>query len=260
MQPKASRSGSRRLVQLKPPPRRFEKLDLPTVEVAVDSLFRVSRFNSGEPYFGRTAGNRFDDRARVKRRRFGTCYCGTDLEVAVAETILHDEMPKRGSFKIAWSEFANRYLVRFTGRKLILANLTGASLKMLAGDGSISTLIPYRLPQLWSMAIHTHPAKVDGILYMSRHVNDKQAAVIYDRARSELRLASYTPLLKARDIRRVIADLKISFEYRRGWRMRFHSVGQVCAFVVCLRMLPHCSRDKVKKGWPLCSVLGRMVD
>jgi hypothetical protein len=159
------------------------------------------------------AGNRFDDRSPVKSKRFGTCYCGLDLEVAIAETILHDEMPDRGHFKIAYSEFSNRHLVRFAGDKLVLANLTGASLKSLAGDGSMSTIMPYRLPQLWSMAIHRHPSNVDGIIYMSRHVNDKKAVVIFDRARGKINSAVHTSLPMVRGALATVVGLRISFNY-----------------------------------------------
>jgi hypothetical protein len=201
------------MVHLKPPSRAFNKLALPTVEVAVGRLFRISRFSSGEPFFGRSAGNRLDDRSPVKSKRFGTCYCGLDLEVAIAETILHDEMPDRGHFKIAYSEFSNRHLVRFAGDKLVLANLTGASLKSLAGDGSMSTIMPYRLPQLWSMAIHRHPSNVDGIIYMSRHVNDKKAVVIFDRARGKINSAVHTSLPMVRGALATVVGLRISFNY-----------------------------------------------
>lgn len=53
----------------------------------VSKLYRISRYSSGEPYFGRTGANRFDDPTRAKARRFGTCYLGLSLEVAIAETM-----------------------------------------------------------------------------------------------------------------------------------------------------------------------------
>jgi len=66
---------------------------------------------------------------------------------------------------------------------LQLANLTGAHLKRLGADGSLSTLLPYDLPQAWSLAVHNHPAKVDGFLYVSRHLNNECAVVVFSRAR-----------------------------------------------------------------------------
>jgi len=94
---------------LKPPPRNLRELDLATVAIRAVDLFRISRYVTGEPYFGRTKANRFDDPRRTKKQRFGTCYCGLDLETAIAETLLHDEMPVRGNFKLSFSHFA-RYM------------------------------------------------------------------------------------------------------------------------------------------------------
>ncbi len=125
---------------LKPPPRNLRELDLATVGVPAAGLFRISKFPSGEPYFGRAGANRFDDPTRTKRRRFGTCYCGLDLETAIAETLLHDEMPVRGAFKLSFTHFESHQLVGFKGEELILADLTGAPLKTMGGDGSLSTV------------------------------------------------------------------------------------------------------------------------
>ena len=136
---------------LKSPPSNLGSIPLTTKTVSVSGLYRVTRFSSGEPFFGHSAANRFDDRSRPKKRRFGTCYCGFDLETAIAETVLHDEMPVKGKFSVPYGDFAARHLVRFKGTSLVLANLTGSALKTLVGDGSLSTVMPYDLPQLWAM-------------------------------------------------------------------------------------------------------------
>lgn len=201
-------------MSLKPPPRALASLSLPTQTLAASKLFRVSRFASGEPFFGRTASNRFDDRSAPKSRRFGTCYCGLDLPTALAETLLHDEIAVRGGFSLPWGELASRQLVRFRGgASLVLADLTGVALKTLGGDGSLSTVTPYRLPQAWAMAVHRHPQQVDGILYMSRHLNDRQAVVLFDRAAAKLGTAAFTPLPRARRVMEAVAGLRISFDY-----------------------------------------------
>jgi hypothetical protein len=200
-------------VALEPPPRNFKSLPLGTKSVAVSRLYRLSRFVSGEPYFGRSAGNRFDDRSRPKAKRFGTCYCGFDLSTAIAETLLHDDLPVDGKFSVSYADFASRQLVRFKGATLVLADLTGASLKTLGGDGALSTTMPYRLPQLWAMAVHRHPQGVDGIYYISRHLNDRPAVAVFNRAAAKLGAAAYTSLSKARGALAAIAELHISFDY-----------------------------------------------
>jgi hypothetical protein len=179
----------------------------------VKDLYRISRYSSGEPYFGKTANNRFDDRSTPKKGRFGTCYFGLDLETAIAETVLHDEMPVKGTFSIAYTEIESRYLVRFKRGSLVLANLTGIPLKTLGGHGSLSTIIPYDLPQRWAMAVHRHPQCVDGIYYMSRHLNDRPAVVVFERAKSRLAGASAEELPRVSEIMRAVAALRISFVY-----------------------------------------------
>jgi RES domain len=129
------------------PPRNLAAISIRTVQVSPSRLYRISRFASGEPFFGRSASNRFDDPSRVESRRFGTCCLGLSLEVAIAETILHDEMPVRGRFEIAAQEIESRHCVRFRGEPLTLVDLTGPSLKALIGTGAISTTMPYDVPQ-----------------------------------------------------------------------------------------------------------------
>jgi hypothetical protein len=196
---------------LKPPPRRLRELDLATVTIPAENLFRISRFSSGEPFFGRTTANRFDDPTRVKKRRFGTCYCGLDLETAIAETLLHDEMPVRGNFRLSFSHFESHQLVAFKGGELILADLTGAQLKTIGGDGSLSTVVPYTVPQRWALAVHRHPQSVDGIRYVARHLNDRYAIVVFDRASSKIGAARYMPLPTAPGINDALALLHVSF-------------------------------------------------
>lgn len=201
-------------MQLQPPSRKLGSLTLQTKTVQVSRLYRISRHSTGEPFFGQSTANRFDDPLRTVSKRYGTCYCGLDLDTAIAETILHDELAVRGQFAISFSDFSSRHLVRFTGGALVLADLTGPSLKTLGGDGSISTIVPYRLPQLWSRAVHRHPSVVDGIYYISRHLNDRPAVVIFDRARHKLIAATYTPLPRVRAaMNAVVPRLHISFQY-----------------------------------------------
>ncbi len=198
---------------LLPPSRSLKTFPLPTRDIEVAKLHRISRYSSGEPFFGSSGGNRFDDGSRVKSRRYGTCYCGFNLQTAIAETVLHDEVPVRGVFAISLSDFSARYHVRFKGGTLHLADLTGAALKTLGGDGAISTITPYKLPQKWSRAVHRHPDLVDGIYYISRQLNDQPAVAIFDRARHKITAATYAPLSKAKNVFVAATDLKISFQY-----------------------------------------------
>lgn len=198
---------------LHPPPRNLGRLVLQTKTVPISSLYRISGHASGEPYFGTAAANRFDDRTRARKARFGTCYCGFDIETATAETLLHDELPKAGKFRLSNSLFESKHLVRFEGFDLVLADLTGVALKLVGGDGAISTTTPYALPQLWAMNVHRHSQKVDGIYYVSRHLNDRFAVAVFSRAKSKFTDAKHTPLHSVFGVSSVITTLGMNFPY-----------------------------------------------
>ncbi|HRO59095.1 MAG TPA: RES family NAD+ phosphorylase [Burkholderiaceae bacterium] len=162
----------------------------------MNELVRVSHYLTGEPHFGRGANSRFDDPRKSPRSGYGTCYLATDLTVAIAETLLHDEAPMRNGFHIAETEVLERHVIRFSGTaSLVLADLAGPALKALVGSSELSTVVPYDIPQAWGLALHRHPQKVDGLLYMSRHVNDRKAIVVFGRAAAKLAGATSRPLI-----------------------------------------------------------------
>jgi len=113
-------------------------------------------------------------------------------------------MPVRGRFGVAQSDFESRQMVRFpAGSMLKLADFTRAALKVLVGDSSISTVMPYDLPQQRAAAVHTHPDQVDGICYVSRQLNDRKAVVVFDRAMGKLGAAAHYRLCGWTGLRRL---------------------------------------------------------
>jgi hypothetical protein len=166
------------------PPPDFSTLPLTSLSIDPAKLYRSSRHDSGEPYFGCSGLNRFDDPSPPDAGRYSTCYFGFDVATAVAETVLHDEEPVGGRFLVARSDFDSRCLVRLTGvAPLKVANMTGAMLKICGGNAALSAVLPYDVPQQWSKAIHDHPGGFDGFQYMSRHLNDRKAVVLFSRRR-----------------------------------------------------------------------------
>ena len=182
---------------------------LQTVRIDPSILFRVSGHATGEPYFGAWNRNRFDDPNPDPGSRFGTCYLGSSLAVAVDETILHDLKAVRGKFAVALALIMARYVIRFTGEPLLLANLAGNALRRLGGHAGLTGATSYTTPKRWSAAIHGHLDRVDGLLYMSRHLNDERAVVLFDRARGKLRMHGVTPLHQHLDFGQVATDLAI---------------------------------------------------
>jgi hypothetical protein len=195
------------------PAANFSDLQLRVEELAASDLIRISRRDTGEPFFGKTGGNRFDDPRRhlPPPKRFGACYCGETFDCAIAETLLHDApLDVDGEFTLPKEEF-NRFVIRFkdTAKPLRIANITGRFLKTLGGDNAISATMDYILTQAWSLAIFNHTAKVDGFRYVSRHINTDMAIVLFDRTKRRLHMESATPLLSVPEARASIAALGI---------------------------------------------------
>lgn len=169
------------MARLLPPGANFSKLPLDIQLLNPSVLYRVSTHDTGEPYFGRSRGNRFDDPEAKKVNRFGTCYLGLNLTVAIAESLLHNAEPENGRFEVPMSAIDARYVFRFSGPALRLANITGTPLLLLNGNGEISGTTDYTLTHKWARAVYDHPEQVDGFLYMSRRVNDSVAVVLFER-------------------------------------------------------------------------------
>lgn len=158
----------------------LHQLELDIELVDPSALLRISTHADGEPYFGRTGGNRFDD----PERAYGTCYAGLSLMTAMAESLLHDLVPQRAHYLIAAEDIDRRFVHTFTGAPLRLANLAGASLNRLGGHGELSGTPSYDIPQAWSAALFAHPARPDGFIYMSRLMNTEKAVVLFNRQNS----------------------------------------------------------------------------
>lgn len=186
------------------PPDEIGTLPLPVRHIEPSKLLRVSRFSAGEPFFGRNPDGRFSS----ADGSYGSCYLGRTLKVAVAETILHDLVPQRGKFIVPASELT-RYVWYFSGPDLVLADMTGTHLKRLGAHGEISTTTDYDTTQAWAKALHCHPQNVDGLLYVSRHVNTDLAVVLFDRAARKLVTTKHESLIQHRSFKRTAAALGI---------------------------------------------------
>lgn len=111
----------------------FEDLLRPT-RFEVASLVRLSRHPATEPYWS-TGAYRFDDPDPGGADSFGTCYTASTIEVAFAESVIHEcGRFAGGSYEVPVAELTERSLVHFAcdrRKSLILADLTGAALKAL---------------------------------------------------------------------------------------------------------------------------------
>jgi hypothetical protein len=128
-------------------------------------------------------------------------------------------LPKNGIFEIAQSaQLSTKFLSKFAPATstgvLIVADLTGHNLKRLGGDNSITSEYPYDMTQLWSAAVHAHPAGVDAIVFVSRRqLNTNKAVVVLDRAASKIGPATCTILAAAPGFARTKSRLGIREVY-----------------------------------------------
>jgi RES domain len=167
-----------------PDPGSFEDLLRP-VRIEVASLVRLSRHPATEPYW--SAGvYRFDDPDAVGADTFGTCYTASAIEVAFAESVIHEcGRFVRGSYEVPAAELTERSVVRFAcerRKSLVMADLTGAALKRLGLNNDISASADYTASQAWARAIHDASPRWDGIRYVSRQMNKVFAYAIFERS------------------------------------------------------------------------------
>jgi hypothetical protein len=162
----------------------FEDLLRPT-RIEVASLVRLSRYPATEPFWSAGA-SRFDDPDPDGADAFGTCYTASTLEVAFAESVIHEcGRFVGGSYEVPAAELTERSVVRFAGERrktLVLADLTGAALKALGLNNDISASADYTTSQAWAQAIHGASSRWDGIRYVSRQMNKGFAYAIFERS------------------------------------------------------------------------------
>ncbi len=162
----------------------FEDLLRP-IRVEVASLVRLSRHPATEPYW--SAGvYRFDDPDSGGAGAFGTCYAASTIDVAFAESVIHEcGRFVGGSYEVPAAELIERSVVRFACERrktLVLADLTGAALKSLGLNNDISASADYATSQVWARAIHGASPRWDGVRYVSRQMNRGFAYAIFERS------------------------------------------------------------------------------
>jgi hypothetical protein len=142
-------------------------------------------------YFGKTAANRFDAPAG----EFGVCYLARDRHGAFIETFGHEtgvrfvteaQLRERGLARVALADRASA---------LRLVDLRGEGLARIGADASLVTGLDLELARRWSLALHAHPRRPDGILYRARHDPARESVALFDRAAGKARVRSRTPWL-----------------------------------------------------------------
>ena len=163
-----------------PEPGSFEDL-LQPVRIEIASVVRLSRYPSSEPYWS-TGVYRFDDPDFDRADAFGTCYTASNIEVAFAESVIHESGRfVGGAYEVPAAELTECSAVRFICERR-KTDLTGAALKSLGLNNDISASADYSVSQAWAQAIHGASPRWDGIRYVSRQMNKGFAYAIYKRS------------------------------------------------------------------------------
>ena len=185
--------------------------DIAIVPLPVPELLRISGFETGEPYFGKSGANRFDaPGCACGAAEYSCCYLGLSFDVALAESLLHDAVPRRGKFGIAKSEIDRRWVHRFSAH-LNLFDLTGHLLIKMGGHAALTGTSSYKISQTWAKAVFDNPLNVDGFIYVSRHLPNELAVILFDRAASKLiPVGPAIPLAQAPELVRAITSFSIS--------------------------------------------------
>lgn len=150
------------------------------VEQEASTLLRLTQRSHSEPYFGTKKVSRFDDPLQL----YGVTYAARSLEVAFAETVLHESaLYEAGAWIVPASAVYGRSIVHLDAdRPLVLADLTGPSLKAIGLDNQVSAGIDYASTWAISRALHEAVPECDGILYVSRHNNRGEAVAVFERS------------------------------------------------------------------------------
>ena len=167
------------------PTANFSRVALDLAMVDPGEIFgRIHRKAFADPVsYGKNATRFSDPRRRKPENRFGVLYLGATLKVCFLETILRDQRDGLvGDVEIEEQELTDRYYSELQVRDTL-------RLVDLDDDGAVRMGIPtdvlrgrsQTLARKWSLAIHAHPAAVDGILYPSR-LNNQTNIALYDRA------------------------------------------------------------------------------
>lgn len=149
------------------------------VKVFKGSWIRSHATTRGAVYFGRNARFRFD----APGQEYGVLYVARHAFGAFIETFGHDTGRDR---VLDMQELRERALSRIDVlRPLRLVDLRGEGLARLGADAELLTGA-YAVSQAWSLALHDHPANVDGLVYRARHDPSQSCAAIFERAAGAL--------------------------------------------------------------------------
>lgn len=167
------------------PPTDFSNREIPIVELNLSAvtLYRIHRTRFGPLFFNRRSTSATVFRFDSADDRFGVLYASPFFDACMAETVIRDSF-QEGTLPLVidQSELDSRSISSLgiaTPRALRLADFTQPLLRV-GGDGRIMSVEDYRIPNMWSDAVHAHPEGLDGIYFRSRFAS-QECVAIFDR-------------------------------------------------------------------------------
>jgi len=170
--------------------------DVPSRIIPAGELLQhVSRsaYRGTPLHFGRSGGNRYDDRAL----RFGTLYVGLDLATALMESVFRQHRWNRRARRVIPRAEVYARMVRAIGvlEPVSLADLTAPGVMASQFGLNLSQLASRRYVHTQRIAALVHALaepdgapRFDGVLYPSRNNHPATCAALFDRAAEKLSL------------------------------------------------------------------------
>ena len=199
------------------PPRNFNSLSLVTESVEARELVRIAwRDPESHLSFRRSAAYRFD----APDRSFGVLYAAFDFETAFAETVLRKRptLMDAGMIPLGYEEIDARVVVALEGQgthPLRLIKLYDEGLVAARVDNSISSVEDYASTRQWAKALHDHPIRADGIIYMSRFLGARKSVALFERARDLVAPGRITPLLEHAELAALLDRYQVAIDGER---------------------------------------------
>jgi len=171
-------------------------------------FYRTHSHRFGPLFFGKTAASRFDAPAG----EFGVCYLARDRHGAFIETFGHET----GVRFVTEAQLRERALARVTltdrASALRLVDLRAEGLARIGADASLVTGLDLGLAQRWSLSLHAHPRRPDGILYRARHDPARECVALFGRARAKVRVRSTTSWLDP-SLHEALGDILDTYDF-----------------------------------------------
>jgi hypothetical protein len=184
------------------PPEDFNDRELPTT-TSGGPWYRLFSVERDPLYFTRSGRGRFDG----PDLGYGIGYVGEDEYCAFIECYGR----AHGAKGVEEAALQQRELARIVSqRPLVLVDLLGNGLVKLGADARLSSG-PYLVSRQWARAIWTHPSRVDGIRYRSRHDNTRICCGLFDRAAQELGIERLGTLPDCH--RQLLAEILAHYDY-----------------------------------------------